>query len=100
MSNDQPLSRRHVLQMTGAGSLGLLLGAAGAEADDAEKRPPLDTLREPARDIPVVADCDLCVIGGSCTGVFAAVAAARLGARVVLWSRTWVCWAGWPWPRW
>jgi hypothetical protein len=40
MSNDQPLSRRHVLQMTGAGSLGLLLGAAGAEADDAEKRPP------------------------------------------------------------
>jgi glycine/D-amino acid oxidase-like deaminating enzyme len=32
----------------------------------------------------VVTDCDLCVIGGSCTGVFAAVAAARLGARVVL----------------
>ena len=31
-----------------------------------------------------MADCDLCVIGGSCTGVFAAVAAARLGASVCL----------------
>jgi len=39
---------------------------------------------EPAREIPVVAECDVCVIGGSSTGVFAAVAAARLGASVVL----------------
>lgn len=36
---------------------------------------------EPARQVPVVEDCDLCVIGGSTTGVFAAVAAARLGLR-------------------
>ncbi len=28
--------------------------------------------------------CDLCVIGGSCTGVFAAIRAARLGAKVIL----------------
>ena len=40
--------------------------------------------REPARDVPVVHDCDLCVVGGSCTGVFAAVRAARLGARVAI----------------
>ena len=39
---------------------------------------------EPARRTPVVHECDLCVIGGSCTGVFAAVAAARLGAKVAL----------------
>ena len=39
---------------------------------------------EPARRTPVVHECDLCVVGGSCTGVFAAVAAARLGAKVAL----------------
>jgi len=42
------------------------------------------TIREEARDVPVAAECDVCVIGGGCTGVFAAVAAARLGARVAL----------------
>lgn len=42
------------------------------------------TIREPARNIPVVHECDVCVIGGSTTGVFAAIAAARLGARVAL----------------
>lgn len=34
--------------------------------------------------IPVTYEADLCVIGGSCTGVFAAVRAARLGLKVVL----------------
>ena len=48
------------------------------------KNSPLQTLREPAREIAVVEDCDICVVGGSCTGVFAAVRAARLGARVAL----------------
>lgn len=41
-------------------------------------------IREPARDVPVAADCDLVVVGGSCTGVFAAVAAARQGLSVCL----------------
>ncbi len=36
------------------------------------------------KQIPVVAQADLCVIGGSCTGVFAAVRAARRGLKVVL----------------
>lgn len=39
---------------------------------------------EPERKISVIEDADLCVIGGSCTGVFAAVRAARLGLKVVL----------------
>lgn len=39
---------------------------------------------EPAREVPVVWEGDLCVIGGSCTGVFAAVRAARLGLRVAV----------------
>ncbi len=41
-------------------------------------------IEEPARRVPVVHECDICVIGGSCTGVFAAVRAARLGARVAI----------------
>ena len=44
----------------------------------------MKTIREEARDIPVQHECDVCVIGGSCTGVFAAVRAARLGRSVVL----------------
>jgi len=45
------------------------------------------TIFEPARTIPVIADVDLCVIGGSATGVFAAVRAARLGLKVALVER-------------
>jgi len=39
---------------------------------------------EPTRQVPVIAEADVCVLGGSCTGVFAAIRAARLGAKVVL----------------
>ncbi len=46
-----------------------------------------DMIREPARDVPVVAEVDVCVLGGSCTGVFAAVRAARRGASVALVER-------------
>lgn len=42
---------------------------------------------EPARSIPVVGEFDLCVLGGSCTGVFAAIRAARLGLSVALVER-------------
>ena len=41
-------------------------------------------LTEPEKKIPIIETADLCVIGGSCTGVFAAVRAARLGLKVVL----------------
>jgi len=44
----------------------------------------MKTFRESARDIPVIYEADVCVLGGSCTGLFAAVRAARLGARVVI----------------
>jgi hypothetical protein len=39
---------------------------------------------EPAKSIPVIDEVDICVLGGSCTGVFAAVRAARLGAKVAI----------------
>lgn len=44
----------------------------------------MDTLKIPSQNIPVVHECDICVIGGSCTGVFAAVSAAKPGAEVAL----------------
>lgn len=44
----------------------------------------LRIVKEPAQDVPVVDEFDLCVIGGSCTGVFAAVTAARMGLKVAL----------------
>ena len=39
---------------------------------------------ERQRQTPVIWQGDLCVVGGSATGVFAAVRAARLGLRVML----------------
>lgn len=44
----------------------------------------MEYITQPARDIPVLEDVDICVVGGGCTGAFAAVRAARLGARVAL----------------
>lgn len=41
-------------------------------------------IKEPSRTIPISYEADICVLGGSCTGLFAAVRAARLGARVVI----------------
>lgn len=38
--------------------------------------------------LPVIAETDICVLGGSCTGVFAAIRAARLGAKVAIVEKT------------
>jgi hypothetical protein len=45
---------------------------------------PTRYVTEPQKEVPVIADVDICVLGGSCTGVFAAARAARLGATVAL----------------
>lgn len=45
------------------------------------------SVREPAREIQVRADCDVAVIGGGPAGIAAAIAAAREGARTVLVER-------------
>ncbi len=42
------------------------------------------SIREAERDTPVVDEVDVCVIGGSCTGVFAAVTAARMGMKAAV----------------
>lgn len=41
-------------------------------------------ISEPIRQTPVLAEVDVCVIGGSATGVFAAIRAARMGASVAI----------------
>lgn len=76
------ISRRDVLHAVGAGSAGAVLAAPSASGAAAAAGPA--TIVEPARTVPVAHECDICVIGGSCTGVFAAVAAARLGAKVAI----------------
>ncbi len=47
----------------------------------------LGTIKDPARDVPVVADVDVAVVGGGCAGLGAAIAAARNGAKVALIER-------------
>lgn len=52
------------------------------------RRPrPTGTILEPARETPLFAETDVVVVGGGPAGTAAAVAAARLGAEVVLLER-------------
>ena len=50
----------------------------------AERKIIMVFINEAPKQVPVIYEADVCVVGGSCTGVFAAVRAARLGAKVVI----------------
>lgn len=43
-----------------------------------------ETKSQHENKIPIINEVDICVLGGSCTGVFAAVRASRLGAKVAI----------------
>jgi len=79
------LGRRELIKAaltaTAATTIG---GSAVAESEDPAAMDVDGVIREAARNVPVVHECDVCVVGGSCTGVFAGVAAARLGASVAI----------------
>lgn len=64
--------------------LGLTGGSVLALSQAQAVSPSNGVISEPSRFLPVFAEADICVLGGSCTGVFAAIRAARLGAKVVL----------------
>ena len=49
--------------------------------------PANDTIELPAQRVPVVARCDVLVVGGGSAGIAAAIAARRQGADVVLVER-------------
>ncbi len=72
-----------------AAALAAASGVRAAEKEGARQAAMTPTstserIQEEPRSIPIVQDCDVCVLGGSCTGVFAAVRAAQMGARVAL----------------
>jgi hypothetical protein len=52
-----------------------------------KSRTVLGTITEPARHVPILHDVDVLVVGGGPAGTTAAIAAARLGARVMLTER-------------
>ena len=45
------------------------------------------TIREPAKELPVVAECNVAVVGGGPGGIMSALAAARTGAKTLLIER-------------
>lgn len=47
----------------------------------------LKSFFEPAKNVPIVKECDVLVVGGGIAGVSAAIAASRNGARVILLER-------------
>jgi len=78
MLND--LTRRGLLGKSAA-TLGLVtLGSSGPYLLAKDSAP--GTLKESARTIPMVEDCDVIVCGGGPAGIAAAISAARSGARV------------------
>ena len=87
------MDRRDFLKRTAAGTS--LMAVSGIEARAArqkvkrvETRLPADGyLKEPAREIPVVAGADVVVVGGGPAGFAAAVSAARQGSSVILLER-------------
>ncbi len=70
--------RRRFLNKIIGGSIGL--GALSSLSFNFKGK----IIRHSENELPIFNTVDICVLGGSCTGVFAAVQAARLGAKVAI----------------
>ncbi len=78
------ITRRTFLEFAGMlGAADLMARNRPSQWRDAAE-PQSDSIEERPRKTPVVQDVDVCVVGGGCTGVFAAVRASQMGARVAL----------------
>ena len=76
-----PISRRDLLKLAGITAAGAVLSSnKNVEAAPA----PAQNFNLDADKIPTLLRADVCVVGGGCAGVAAAVTAARNGAKVVL----------------
>lgn len=71
-------SRRKFLNNIWLGSVGL--GMAGPLSSCISHA----QIKDEIVNLPVIDEVDICILGGSCTGVFAGVRAARLGATVAV----------------
>jgi hypothetical protein len=71
-------SRRRFINNIVAGTAGLTV-ASSCTVNPGESR-----FKQVNKELPVIGEFDICVLGGSCTGVFAALRAARLGAKVAI----------------
>jgi hypothetical protein len=79
------ITRRNFLKITAAsGALASVGEAAGAKAALQSAMPDMSYMYESKRHIPVIADTDLVVVGGSSRAVAVAVAAAGMGCKVFL----------------
>ena len=86
------MDRRKFLKASMCGVGATMLGVPEIVAKEAPRRDPIRLeangwLKQPAREIPVVAEADVVVLGGGPAGVAAAVNAARTGVKVILLER-------------
>ena len=70
----------NIRTLSGPAGLALIASLVCAPPARAQRR----TVTEPAKQVPVAYEADVVVAGGGMAGVFAAIAAARHGARTVL----------------
>ena len=82
-----PISRRDFVKMAGLAAAGALVGGGTPRAAKASERAGGDTIEYAGRQIPVLYDMDVCVVGGGPAGTAAAIHAARGGALTVLVER-------------
>jgi ribulose 1,5-bisphosphate synthetase/thiazole synthase len=82
---------KDVLFTTGAGILGTQVGCSPGNIQNENNNNPefsnSSFINEQARDIPVIAETDVLVIGGGPAGIAAAVSASRAGANTILVER-------------
>lgn len=65
----------------------MAIPAGRIQGGDMKSTPALGFYEEPARSLPVIAECDVLVVGGGPGGIGAAVSAARNGAKTILVER-------------